>query len=297
MNEIEALAKAIGERSIVIPRRATYVSRTETGQALVQIEDRTFSVDFATNYMPTKNETVHVWQIDGALFLIGPVASNPTRGVVATTSSTRLTITTDLGTLLDVPFVGAQPLAGDTVALGWSEGPLCLGRISTYASIVPPTPPAPPPPPPAQVRSATFYPIDTGSTDRNQMRWWTAQPYASNSTYGAWVYGGQIKDTIPASAELVSLQFYVAWAQRQGAAPRFVLHTIPFLNAVPGVSAYWEWAPGSGFQTPPDPLAWFNGLKAGGPWFGVGLNQGGYNRFASRAQDGSSGALSIAWKE
>lgn len=294
MNEVDVVSKAIGDRSLVVPRRATFVARTSSGQATVAVDGAQFTVDFATDFMPRAGDSVHIWQIDGLVFLVGPVTARPTRGLVTATSSTALTVNSNAGLLTGVPFVGAQPLAGDTVALGWSDGPVCLGRLSNVPSAPPVITPTPTP---GTVRSATFFATDSGSTDRDAPRWWTAQPWASNSTFGAWFYGNQIKDTIPAGAQFVSLGFYVSWVSRGGSAPRFALHNHGAKSTVPGFGAYVEWAPGSGWQTPPNPEAWFNGLKAGGAWAGVGLNQGGINKFASRAQDGSSGALSIAWKE
>lgn len=55
------------------------------------------------------------------------------------------------------------------------------------------------------------------------------------------------------------------------------------------------WDPANGWNTVPN-NGWFAALIAGGAYYGIGLNQGGFNKFASLAEDGFSGALRIKWK-
>ena len=272
-------------------RQAVYVGLTGTS-ALVDMGGERFAAEFATGYIPTVGETVRIWAVADQYLLL-PGGPRPAVGTVLTVSGTKVLVEMSTGTV-SMAYVGTAPKSGDRVGVVWSEeGPWCAGVLSTTP--LPPAPPPPPPPPP-QIRSATFMPIDAGSTDRGSARWWTSQPWASDSTFGAWFYGTQIKDTIPDRAEFVSLEFYVSWQQRYGGMPRFALHDNFAKGGVPGYAGYVEWAPGEGFQTPPDPAGWFHALKAGGPAAGVGLNQGGWNIFSSLAQSGMSGALRMSWR-
>ena len=292
----DAARRVVSEKSTVTPRVGRYVGN-DGPNALVDLGDQRVPVPFLTGMVPAINEPVHVWSIDGSLYMLGPTAPKPGVGVISTITGNQAVVTTDFG---DFPMTVAptdpMPSSGDWVGISWSSQPWCTLLVDV------PDPATPPPSPGGggggQVKTAEFRTVDAGSTDRHQSRWWTDQPHASNSTFGAFMYGWQIKDTIPAGAVFESLQVYVSWHQRQGGAPRWVLHDLKGRTGVPSVSAYTEWVPGSGYQTPPGGLAeaWFNALKDGGPWSGIGLNQGGYNIFKSRAQDGMTGALLIKWR-
>jgi hypothetical protein len=289
IDEAEVILQGMDRRSPVALRQATFVGVTN-GSAIVDMGTSRFVCDFGAGYIPVSGETVQILSI-GQRHTLYPVGPRPGAGTVMTVSSTMVTVQTVAGDIA-MPFVGTAPTSGDVVALGWSEGPRCLGKLSSTPVV------APPPPDPGGniIRSATFLAIDAGSTDRGAPRWWTGQPRAGNTTYGAWFYGSQIKDTIPASASFVSVEFYVSWQQRKGAAPRFALHTAGTKGGVPGFAPYVEWTPAGAWQIPPGAESWFNALKAGGAYAGVGLNQGGDNIFSSLAQDSWSGALRISWR-
>lgn len=289
--ESAATALAIDDKSRVTMRRGLFVGVDANMKAIVTLGASRIAVDFVSGLIPEPNEVVHVWSIDDQVVMAGPVRPKPGQGKVAAIVGSKLTVTTVIGDLA-MPYIGAAPAVNDIVAIGWSEGPVALGKLSTST---------PPPPTPGggtgqTVYSAVFYPTDTGSTDRGAVRWWTDQPWASNTTYGAWFYGWQLKDTIPAAATLESLEFYASYIQDQGAAPNFALHDQAIKSTLPTFTGTTVWDVASGWQTPPDPTGWFNALKQGGASFGIGLNQGGFNKFASRSQDGLSGALRITWK-
>jgi len=265
--------------------------------ALVDLGDQRVPVPFATAWVPQINEAVTVLAIDGVMRLIGPTVPKPGIGVVETINAekTSAVVQTDFGTYtLSVAPTDPAPSSGDTVGIHWSSQPWC----TLLLDVPDPEEPAPDPSggPGGEVKTAEFRAIDTGSTDRGSARWWQPQPWSSESTFGAWFYGSQIKDTIPAGAEFVSLQFFVAWDRRRYGGSRFTLHSDATKGGVPAMSGYTVWNPDGGWQTPPDPAGWFNALKAGGDRFGVGLNQGGYEQFKSLAQDGMSGALRISWR-
>lgn len=290
MNDTDRLLKLVGEKSTVTSRIGTYAG-TSGGQALIDIDKSRFPATFLTGYLPIVNEPVHVWSVDGSWFLVGPTSGRPATGIVATVSAGRVTATTDFGKFT-MPAVGTLPTSGQTIAIGW-PGPVCLGALSTQ----PIAPPVPPDPGGGgvTVKEALFRAIDAGSTDRGPARWWQAQPWASNTTFGAWFYGSQIKDTIPSGAQLVSMEMYINRVQDSGDPPRFTLHTDGWKGGVPGMSAYVAWDPPNGWNAVPS-AGWFGSLIAGGPYWGIGLNQGGFNKFAALTQDGLSGALRIKWK-
>lgn len=270
-------------------RRGIFVA-LQDGAAVIDMADSRFVADFGSGHVPMPGDAVVVVSAHGR-HLMFPGRPLPGVGTVLTVTSGMVRVNTTIGEFT-MPHVGAAPTSGDLVGVSWSEQPYVVGKLS-----VQPVAPAPiPDPSVGVVRSATFMPTDTGSTDRDKSRWWQAQPWASNTTFGAWFYGDQIRNTIPAGASFVSVEFFVAWQQRQGGAPRFALHNLPTKTGVPSMGAYTQWNPNAGWQTPPMAQAWFDGLKAGGGSYGVGLNKGGYNRFSSRAQNAMSGALRISWR-
>lgn len=283
----------VERKSTVVPRKGRYVGNSGL-YALVDLGDQRVPVQFATAWVPQINEPVWVDSVDGVLRLIGPTIPKPGIGVVQTITGTTASILTDFGEFtMTVAPTDPMPTSGDTVGIHWSSQPWCTLLVD-----LPDAPEAPTDPGGGSgvVQSAEFRAIAAGSTDRGSVRFWTSEVYASNSTYGVWAYGSQIKDTIPASAQFVSLEVYVSWRQKQGGAPRWVLHNLAALSGVPSVSGYSEWSPGEGYQTPPGAEGWFNALKAGGGSWGVGFNQGGFNIARSLSADGMSGALRIRWK-
>lgn len=293
MSDVDQIKALVGDKSRVTTRVGVFVG-TSGGQALIDMGGERFPVAFLSPYFPVLNEPVHVWAVDGSWFMVGPTQPKPSVGTVLTVSSPRCTVDTSQGAVSAI-IGGSAPTSGDRVLLLWTEdGPVVSSKLAT----TPPTPIVPEDPGTGSVvvRDVTFRAIDAGSTDRGSARWWQAQPWASNTTYGAWFYGNQIKDTIPSGAELVSLEFYVNRVQDSGAAPRFALHGSPTKAGVPSFGAYTEWDAPNGWRTPPDPAGWFAALKAGGGSYGVGLNQGGFNKYASLAQDSLSGALRIKWR-
>lgn len=290
MSDVDRLTALIGEKSRIVRHIGTFVD-VQDGQALIDLAEGRFPASFLTGYVPATNEPVHVWSIDGAWFLIGPTAGKPGVGVVSTIGGGRVTVTTDFGNLT-MEYVGTAPTSGDTVAILW-PGPVCVGKLSVQP--VTPTPPPDPGSGGSTVKEVIFRAIDAGSTERGAARWWQAQPWASSSTYGAWFYGTQIKDTIPAGSTLVSMEMYIRRVQDSGFDPRFTLHTSPTKAGIPSMSGYLEWDPPNGWNYVPN-AAWFAALIGGGTDYGIGLNQGGYNKFASLAEDGLSGALRIKWR-
>ncbi|WP_147436700.1 hypothetical protein [Microbacterium telephonicum] len=230
---------------------------------------------------------------DRVVFMTGPVGPRPGVGVVSTVADPLVTVTTDFGDF-QMPFAGdTPPTSGDTVGISWSSGPWC-SKLSTS-----PDEPAQPPGPiggGGRVQVAEFRAVDAGTTHSNG-DWWQAQVWAADNNDGAWFFGSQVRDTIPAGATFESLQVFINRIQKQGAAPNWALHSSASKSGVPSFTGLGAWHPGgNGWQTPPFAAVMFDALKGGGSALGFGFPNGGYNKFASLAQDGMSGALKISWK-
>ncbi|UTT53818.1 hypothetical protein [Microbacterium maritypicum] len=256
IDEAAALFDGFGDAPRVVLRRGVF-SGVGAGVAWVDMGTSRFACDWGTGYVPTVGETVQVLTVNDRHMLF-PSRALPGTGVVMTTGANMVTVQTIAGTFT-MPFIGTAPTSGALVGISWSETPFVIGALSVQPKPLDPVPN----PGGGTLRSATFQAIDTGSTDRLQVRWWTGQPRAGNSTFGAWFYGTQIRDTIPAGATLVSLQFFASWQQRKFDAPRFALHDQAVKAGIPAFGAYTAWAPGDGWQTPPMADAWFAALKAG----------------------------------
>lgn len=290
MTDTDRLLDLIDDKSTVTIRTGSFVGIAD-GRALIDLGGNRFPVAFSNGSIPTLNDPVNVCSVDGTWYLLGPSQPKPNVGTVITVSTQTLTLQTSVGIVTAI-IGGTPPSSGDRVTIQWTED----GAVSGLRLATTPTLTAPPNTGGggSVVKEATFRAIDAGSTDRGAARWWQAQPWASNSTYGAWFYGTQIKSTIPSGSTPISAEIYINRVQDQGDAPRFALHTSPTKGGVPTMSAYVPWDLPNGWNTLP--AGWFEQLMGGGGYFGIGLNQGGYNKFASLAEDGLSGALRMKWR-
>lgn len=291
-DDVDEILALLSKKSTVSVRGARYVG-VQSGLALVDMGDQRFPVPFKSGgFVPQIGEAVWVESVDGSLFMAGPVAGKPGVGVVSTIAGDQVTVSTDFGDFT-MPYTGEAPTSGDTVGISWSSAPWCALLSTSVDSGEPP---------PATgggggaVKSITFRAQWAGTTHTNG-DWWQAQVWAADNNVGAWGYGNTIRDTIPAGAEFISLQVYINRTQRLGSPPNWALHNLESRSGVPSFSGLAAWHPaGNGWQTPPDAASWFAALKAGGAARGVGFNHGGYNKFASLAQDALSGALNISWR-
>lgn len=285
--------KLLAGKSTVSVRLGRYVG-VSAGFALIDMADQRFPVSFKSGgFVPQVNDVVWVESVDGALYMTGPATGKPGLGVVSTVSGALVTVTTDFGSFT-MPYSGTAPTSGDMVGISWSSGPWCsLLSTSVDGGEQPPAPGGGGGP----AKTVVFRAAWAGTTHQSKADWWQAQVWAADNNLGAWGYGNTIRDTVPASAEYVSLQVFVNRTQQRGSAPNWALHNLADRSGLPGFTSLATWHPtGNGWQTPPDAASWFAALKAGGSARGVGFNHGGYSKFASLAQDALSGALSISWR-
>lgn len=263
----------------------------DAGRPVVDVGGGRIPVGTFGSPFPEVNEACHVWFINGAPFLMGPTAPKPGVGTVTAVDGDWVTVESAAGVHVLPFWAGYSPAVDDIVKLDWNEVPAAAWVLSTQ-----PEPVAPPPAPGGGGGASiqVFTAVDAGSWDA-RYGWHLADVWASNVKRGAWFYGTKIADTIPASATPTSIEVYMSPSQVQGAAPNFATHANPgrpggapaFTSGVTavGITAGWVSLP----------LAFANALKAGGGSFGVGVNQGGFNKFRSLAQDPMSGALRIRY--
>ncbi len=288
----DAVRQLVEAKSSVTTRIGAYVG-ADSGRAVVDVAGARVTATFKCSSLPEVGDSVWLETVDGTLFLTAPTIPKPGIGTVLSLPDVdHALVSTTLGEVTAIIHAGDDLATDDIVGITW-PGPACY-KLATSPDDIAVGPGGTTGG--GGVQTAEFRAIDAGSTDRGAARWWTSQVYASSSTYGAWMYGTAIKDTIPATASFVSLQVYMSWVSKYGGAPRMVMHNLATKSGLPSESAYTEWTPGSGYQTPPNAVDIFNALKAGGGYYGVGFNQGGLNVFASLAADGMSGALRIQWQ-
>lgn len=290
MDDVAAIRQLLAGKSRVTMWRATFVGITADGivQCDVTNGDDTgrVPVQMTTAYMPQVNEQVFVLAIDGtSYYLIGPSVPKPPSGTIATVNATTVDVTTTLGTVTATFESGATLSAGQVVKLYWSGGAHVIGALTP-----PPAPPDPPAPPvPAKRRHVdVFTANDAGSFSGG--RWWQSQPWASDTTLGAWFYGAKIRDTLQ-GAPVSKVEIWSTLAQRYGSNPLMGTHPHaakpgggPAISNATAVSP-----PNGGWLTLPTSFGQFLAGNVGG----IGLAHGGYNKFRSLAEDPQSGALRI----
>lgn len=283
MDDVEILHKLVGGKSNVTFLVGQLVAADSSGFT-VDAGGGRFPARCATDYLPAINESVWVSFVDGTPYVVGPSAPVATQGTVVSVGSSLVTVTTQFGVSLTVPYNAAiTPVAGQILHLS-----------GKYADSVMSTQPVAPTPPPAPATSTgthvdKFTALDAGSYNGS---WSSSQLWASNTYLAAAWYGTKIRDTIPSTAVVSLVEVYISPVQIQGNAPNFALH--PDLSrpaGSPNLSSPTAVPIAPGWVTLPNPFG--DALKNGGGMAGIGLDHGGYNILASLAEDGDSAALRI----
>ncbi|QKS21000.1 hypothetical protein HUN58_14685 [Curtobacterium sp. Csp1] len=291
--DLAAALFGMGDGSRVTVWLAKYVSRdgatvqcdVSNGDAVGRVSAQTMS-----EYRPSVGEQVWLLAVtppDGGVkfYYTGPVLMPPPVGTVVSAASDYVTVDTDAGQVQATYNQGDTLSASQKVRLVWSDGAHVVGVLSTNP--LPVEPPAPPPSAGPSTHVDTFTAIDAGSFSGG--RWW--QPWASDSTLGAWFFGSKVRDTLR-GAPVSRIEMWVNLASKFGAAPNIGTHphdVIPggapaIANArpIPVTSGTWLELPVEFGQTLSD-----------GSAAGIGLAHGGFNKFAALAADAQSGALRI----
>lgn len=252
--------------------------------------------EMATDFEPEVNEQVQILWVDGKPFVLGAARPKPATGVVFTSPAGGMVVVdTDAGQIT-APYNNDIALSsGMQVRIHWGGGPYVMSVMSTQ-------PVAPVDPGAGGSGGGTkveaFGAIQSGSWQLNGSKWSTTEPRASNGYLGAWHYGSKIRDTIPASAELVSLEVFVAYASKFGNPPNFALHDQGSQAGAPNLTSSFPWAVTDGWNSMPPAQAavFFAALKAGGGSVGIGLDHGGQNRFKSIGEEPQSGKIRITYR-
>lgn len=255
----------------------------QTGVAVVEVGGG--AVPMAMLNRPTVGDRVHVLTAGGDRLCLGPAWRSPLGEVVGTPSAGLAAVLLPDGSMHELPYSTALTLSdGDQVAIDWEAGLIVAEPAAEAAS-----PGSPTGPPGSTVETEhAFYPVASGSYGSS---WFTNRVYSSDSNIGVFLYEG-IADTIPDSAEILSVGLYLHAIQTYGGNPTIGLHSLTSLSGAPSVTSAVAVPGGTGWKSLPTSFG--DALKTGTAR-GVGTNHGGYHIFAP-ANDGNSGTLTIRYR-
>lgn len=188
-----------------------------------------------------------------------------------------------------LPYLGTAPGNATRVALDWDSGGHVAGVMSAEPEGSEYIPPATAPPT-GQTRSITFNPIDSGSYS-NSGSWFDTAVASDSSSRGAYFYGTQVRDSIPAGAVVTGAGFLAAFevARYEGVqlgASALGSKSGPPTWATPGVGIGLD----SGWK---DVISLVPALRGAGQSIATGNN--GFSRLA-RAGVANAGALHITFR-
>lgn len=264
-----------------------------SSQGYVDVGGGRIPADF-TGFQPALNAPVWVLIINGTATILGTSTPTPGTGTIVSSSGGLASVTTAFGTLTGVPFDTRLTLtAGQVVKMSWPDGPY-IDSVKSTQPLDPSVPVAPGGG--SKTQSQTFLARDSASFQSG--RWWTNDVwYGTNNLPGAWFYGSKIKDTIPSSATIVSVEIYLHVTQAYGSAPQIGRHnfgsrpgsgfSITSKQTLSGIGAGYR-----GFVSLNTSLGDFLKANTGG----VGTDGAGLAVFAGTQRDGQSGALRIKWR-
>jgi hypothetical protein len=242
--------------------------------------------------LPASGDRVWIAFLGNLPVCLGPIPKPTTGTISGATKDGKVPVEGDDEIVYTIPYTNSYtPDPGDRVAIDWGvPGGFVLGRLSSDAVLdVPPPAPGPAPLPAPAIFEATFNPTDSGTFGS---RWQSTEVWASDSTLGAYFYGGQIASTIPDHAAIEAVSLYVVSYYDLGNPPNVGIHTSPTKGGAPAFMATAPTPGGTGWK--PLPAQWGDVLKTGAA-SGVGFAHGGYHKFRP-AGYANSGALAIRWR-
>lgn len=268
----------------------TYVDQS-AGQAIVDVAGTRITIPSVGTYLPLPGDPCRVLRTDQATFLLGPAAPRASVGRVVASGSPRITVEYPPGSgikrLMGFP-KGTTPSVNDLVIIDWASG-------GTVVAVVTSTPEFQITPAPVSAsggrQTLVFTALDSGNWNGG---WWSNEVWASDNNHGAWFYGSKIRDSIPDSAAIVSVEIYLPAYYQFGDPPNFRMHshdgkpggapayTAPVI-ALSGARSGWVGLPTS--------VGDFLKANVGG----TGMRQGGYTKYRGTQSDAQSGALRITF--
>lgn len=292
MSSTDEIARILSEIPDLALIGGVYVQASGV-QAVVDVGQARVAVPTVGANFPVPGEAVRLLRVGKQIILLGPAAPRAPIGRVAATGSPRCTVEYPAGSgvtqLMGYPS-NITPAVNDVVLLDWTSGGTIVDRITIAPGVV--TPEFPGGGGGGGQQTQVFTARDAGTINTSGGSYWQAQVWASDSTFGVYVYGSKIRDTIPDSAVIQSAEIYLPPVSVSGGAPNLQVHNLETRSGLPsfrGSSA--ALSPRTGWV--PIPVAFLNDLKANPG--GVGFNHGGFNKYKALAADATSGSLRVTY--
>lgn len=259
------------------------------GRAIINISGGEVPVP-VVGVAPIPGRQVWVLYVGDAAVCLGMLPRSAMGLVQGAAAAGRVPVKGDDGKTYSLPYLGTAPGNGTRVALDWSTGGHVQGVMSAEpegSDYVPPDTA----PPSGETRTITINPIDSGSYSNSNASWFGTAVASDSNSRGAYFYGTQVRDSIPAGATIVRAEFFAAFELAQYAGVQIGASTLAGKAGAPA------WATGAidiGLAS-----GWKNiaglmpSLRSTGRSIATGNT--GYSRL-SRAGVANAGALSITFR-
>lgn len=271
-------------------------SRSEVGMfvrmdgrfAVVNIGTSTVTVPCVGFYPPVVGMAVRVDWVGGSPAVTGPVRPLNPLGRISATGTPRATVTVDGVAYLLYYRSGYTPALNDDVEINWATG-IIQGKVTGVNT---------PDVPGENTGTVTPFTVTVRAANSGRYQsgsgWWGADPWASSSNNGIWVYGNRVKDAV-GSGTVTSVDIYLPLISEVGLASVGV-HSHPSIpGGAPSLGSLSALALGSRNGWVRLPSSYGSFLANGGRGVGVTApGGGGYTRWRGTSSDSLSGALRIS---
>ncbi len=281
-------------------QRGTCVAvRWETLEAQVNLRGSTYWMPMA-GVSPVPQRECWVGFLGAKPMCLGPVP-RPALGVVQSAPAGGLvSVKADDDAVYSLANTELELVAGQRVLIQWDGGGSVVGVLSadpvTHDDLIP-DPPVIRPPDGGAPQPVVFNATDSGTQNGSGLTgagsFWTAQVYCGDSTLGAFLYGGQMANTIPDNANCTGIRIYVDAVSSRGNPPRFGLHSLDAKTGQLVVDHVYQPPEGGGTGWKTLPVEWA-GILARGERRGIATAHGGIHIYSPAGQR-NSGALEITY--
>lgn len=259
------------------------------GRAIINISGGEVAVP-VVGAAPVPGRQVWVLHVGDAAVCLGMLPRASMGLVQGAATAGRVPVLADDGTVYSVPYLGAAPGSGLRVALDWSTGGHVQGVLSAEpegSEYVPPSTA----PPAGETRTITVNPVDSGSYSNSAGSWFGTAVASDSNSRGAYFYGTQVRDSIPAGAVVTRAEFFAAFEQARFAGVQIGASTLASKSGAPswatsgvdiGLASGWK-----------DVGSLITSLRTTGR--SISTTNTGYSRLA-RAGSSNAGALSITFR-